>query len=161
MKIALRTTIFAACVAVSVNLAACDKEGNDGTEGEADTGAVELTPYDGPLTTVRLEAAKDAVAPFQDWDEAMALLQHHAGPPTGIDGTDYYWAVVEDGKCSHLHVENSDGQVGITSLTSNIDPMVRNMWAECAVLAGVEVPGQGTGTGMGTGMGTGTGAGSP
>lgn len=67
-------------------------------------------PFKGPLTVERIMAAKDAVKPFDEWNEGYALLQSKLGPPTKIDGKKYEWAAMNGDDCAYMMVEQEDGK---------------------------------------------------
>jgi hypothetical protein len=67
-------------------------------------------PFKGPLTVERIMAAKDAVKPFQPWNDAFALLQSKLGAPTKVDGNKYKWAAMAGDDCAYLMVEQDDGK---------------------------------------------------
>ena len=67
-------------------------------------------PFKGPLTVDRIMAAKDAVKPFQPWNDAFALLQSKLGAPTKVDGNKYKWAAMAGDDCAYMIVEQDDGK---------------------------------------------------
>ena len=67
-------------------------------------------PFKGPLTVDAIMAAKDAVKPFQPWDEGFAVMQSKLGAPTKVDGKKYWWAAMAGDDCAYLMVEQEDGK---------------------------------------------------
>jgi len=67
-------------------------------------------PFKGPLTVDRIMAAKDAVQPFQPWDEGLAVMKSKLGEPTKIDRNKYWWAAMQGDDCAYMEVEQEDGK---------------------------------------------------
>lgn len=67
-------------------------------------------PFKGPLTVDRIVAAKDAVKPFQPWDEGLAVMKAKLGEPTKVDKNKYWWGAMQGDDCAYMYIEQEDGK---------------------------------------------------
>jgi hypothetical protein len=90
---------------------ACKKSDSDHAEPVAKTTPAkpELAAFKAPLTVATVMTANDPVELLAPWDDALASLQAHFGPPTKVDGKKFEWAAMEGDDCAYFYVEQDDG----------------------------------------------------
>lgn len=101
------------CLFFAVACAACGSDKS--ASGSASANAAPPPPYTGPLDAERILSVKDAVKPFDKWDDAMAKLKSKVGEPTFVKDKKYQWAFsdAKDGSCAYFYVDQqADGTVG-------------------------------------------------
>ena len=63
-----------------------------------------------PLTADMITSLPSSfIESYDPWDEGFGKLVQRLGPPTHIDGDDYYWAAVTDNVCAYVMFQKVDG----------------------------------------------------
>jgi hypothetical protein len=103
--------LFAAAAVAFVGLPpACKKtDAPPAAVDKATSAKSDLPAFAAPLTVATVMTAKSAAEPLESWDDTLAALQAHFGPPTKVDGKKFEWAAMEGDNCAYFVVEKEDG----------------------------------------------------
>lgn len=66
----------------------------------------------GRLTAQAIVASANAVATFQPWEPALAVMTGRLGPPTHVEGDRYAWAVMDGDTCVSTWMEVMGNMTG-------------------------------------------------